>query len=129
MSEEERKEKSQEIQTSKHLYKYFGIASFVLGLFSFMVELYFWIDVFVDVYSHFLNVRYDVYFFIVTILGFLAILSTFPAFILGILAFFKMKYKENRSSKILALCGIILSLLYWASFSLQYIEWGGYYLD
>jgi len=136
MSEEEKKEDKHKIKTSRHLYKYFAITSFALGLFSFMMMLYFWIDVFVDVPYRFdsvlicLNIRfsYAVFNYIVLILQLLAILSTFLAIILGIWAYSKMTYKENQVSKILALFGIVLSLFHWALVFLQYTEWARGYL-
>ncbi|MHC4643116.1 MAG: hypothetical protein ACYS32_15845 [Planctomycetota bacterium] len=134
MSEEKRKEENKKNKTTKRLYIYFAIASFVLGLFSCMMMLYFWIDVFVDVpyrldsVLRFLNISDAVFHYIILILHLLAFLSTFLAFILGIWAYFKMTYKEHRLSKILALCGIVLSLFHWALVFLQYTEWAGGYL-
>ncbi len=130
MNEEEKQDGKDKAKTSKH-YSKFATVSFVLGLFSIMMMLYFWVNIFVDVTYrlYFVSgVSYNVLYQIVGILHILAFLSTFIALILGILAYSKMTYKEDRLSKILALCGIVLPLFYSALFSLQYTEWAGNYM-
>ena len=113
-------EEKQKVKTSQRIYKYFAIASFVLGLFSFMMML--------CLVFQFLNVDDNLLLGIVTIMLLLSLPCSILALILGILAYCKMTYKEHRLSKILTLCGIVLSLFYWVLFSLRHTEWAGGYL-
>ena len=126
MSEEERKEQYQKTKTSKHHSRYFGIASFVFGLFSFMTMLFLWIIILIDMCEMVDGVSKfweNVNKILVAIIFFsfhLAFLFGVLALIIGINVYSTTTYKENRFSKKFALWGIILSLFYWA---MSYIQW------
>ncbi|MHC4640777.1 MAG: hypothetical protein ACYS32_03965 [Planctomycetota bacterium] len=127
MSEQEKIE-HQEIKTAKRISRFFGITSFVLGLFSFVVMLYFWIDLLFDVSYNlygvfqFLNVDEILLNYIVLILLLLSLPSGFLALVIGFFSYFII-YKEITLSKKLALWGIILSLFYWVLFFIQHTIW------
>lgn len=125
-SEEKRQEDKHKVKTSEPLNKYFAIVSFVLGLFSFMMMLYYWIDFLFDVphqlhrVLQFLYLEDTVLHSIAAILLLLSLPSAFLALVIGFFTYYKTDRKDSPKGKKLALWSIILSLFYWILFFIRH---------